>query len=189
MHRKTPMPASTRVSKRFERHARQAARTACERFECGADLLERALQSHESGRVDGVQNNAAKGGLPHNPHGLINRPANLGRRYSRMERRRGIHGRIGLGPPLADTIHATLAIIRRSMIYFVQKFLAHFTYVALILILFATGMGVPLPEDIPLITSGYLCNKAESPLTQIPLVDTNGGGIPDTPDAHFHPHV
>jgi membrane protein DedA with SNARE-associated domain len=68
------------------------------------------------------------------------------------------------------------------------KFLQHFTYVALILILCAAGMGVPIPEDIPLITSGWLCNKVESPLAAIPnTVDTDGDGTPDQPALNAKP--
>ncbi len=42
--------------------------------------------------------------------------------------------------------------------------LLHFTYYALGLILVAGGLGMPIPEDVPLIFSGYLCNPVESPL-------------------------
>jgi len=68
------------------------------------------------------------------------------------------------------------------MVTLVRTFLIHFTYLALILILFAAGLGVPIPEDIPLITSGYMCNRDESPIAEIPLtVDTDGDHVPDAP--------
>ncbi|HOW69201.1 MAG TPA: DedA family protein [Phycisphaerae bacterium] len=33
----------------------------------------------------------------------------------------------------------------------------HWGYLGLFLILLATGLGLPLPEDVPLLTGGYLC--------------------------------
>jgi len=82
------------------------------------------------------------------------------------------------------------------MIHLVKLFLTHFTYIALMLVLCATGMGVPLPEDIPLIFSGYLCNPQYSPVHDVVQVvvpiDEDGDGIPDhfttTPVRHF-PHL
>ena len=59
-------------------------------------------------------------------------------------------------------------------------FLQHFTYFALVAILIAAGLGVPVPEDIPLITAGYLTNKQHSP---IGMIDTDNDGRPDTVDA------
>src|SRR5271169_308637 len=61
-------------------------------------------------------------------------------------------------------------------------FLIHFTYLALVILLVIAGTGMPLPEDIPLITAGYLCNPVESPIAKANLEDTNSDGIPD------HPH-
>jgi len=59
--------------------------------------------------------------------------------------------------------------------------LAHFTYVALAAVLILAGMGLPIPEDIPLILSGYMCDKDYSPINQIPkYVDTDGDGIKET---------
>jgi len=71
------------------------------------------------------------------------------------------------------------------------RFLTHFTYIGLVLFLCATGMGLPCPEDIPLITSGYLCHPKALHLS----VDTDGDGIPDAPSARDiaetrrHPNV
>jgi membrane protein DedA with SNARE-associated domain len=45
--------------------------------------------------------------------------------------------------------------------------LTHFTYLALILVLVIAGAGVPIPEDIPLIFSGYLCSKEYSPIKDV----------------------
>src|SRR6476661_3546137 len=59
--------------------------------------------------------------------------------------------------------------------------LVHFTYVALIAILIIAGTGVPIPEDIPLILGGYMCNRVHSPITQIPrMVDMDNDGVPET---------
>lgn len=62
----------------------------------------------------------------------------------------------------------------------INSFLAHFTYLALIAVLLAAGFGAPIPEDIPLATSGYLCHPEESPIKNLPMIDTNHDGIPDT---------
>ncbi|MDA8377353.1 MAG: DedA family protein [Planctomycetia bacterium] len=53
------------------------------------------------------------------------------------------------------------------MIPLIQVLLTRFTYVALALILIAAGCGMPIPEDVPLIFSGYLCNPHQSPLADI----------------------
>jgi membrane protein DedA with SNARE-associated domain len=67
------------------------------------------------------------------------------------------------------------------------SFLTHFTYLALVLVLTLAGLGLPIPEDIPLIFSGYLCSHQYSPIielqreadTQPAMIDTNKDGIPD----------
>ena len=69
-----------------------------------------------------------------------------------------------------------------------NAFLIHFTYLALIVLLVIAGTGVPLPEDIPLITAGYLCNKQESPIAKANLLDENHDGVPDYPHRHV-PHI
>lgn len=56
------------------------------------------------------------------------------------------------------------------------RFLQTFTYVALVLVLLAAGFGVPIPEDIPLVTAGWLTNPNHSP---IGMEDTDGDGKPD----------
>lgn len=60
-------------------------------------------------------------------------------------------------------------------------FLTHFTYVALVLVLVVSGLGVPIPEDIPLVFSGYLCSKEHSPIKEVLRYDTNGDGVADAP--------
>src|SRR5947209_8442498 len=55
--------------------------------------------------------------------------------------------------------------------------LTHFTYVALAVILVLSGLGAPIPEDIPLIAAGYMCNPRESPIKDLTYsadVDHNG---------------
>ena len=61
------------------------------------------------------------------------------------------------------------------MLPFVQAFLTRFTYVALSLVLIAAGCGVPIPEDVPLIFSGYLCNPTQSPIATITATHTPAG--------------
>ncbi len=51
--------------------------------------------------------------------------------------------------------------------------LMKFTYVALIALLVAGSFGLPIPEDIPLIFSGYLCHPTESPLAQLDDLPTD----------------
>ncbi len=50
------------------------------------------------------------------------------------------------------------------MMHTVKFLLLHFTYFALAALLVAAGFGVPIPEDVPLIFSGYLCQPQQSPL-------------------------
>src|ERR1700690_2016034 len=66
--------------------------------------------------------------------------------------------------------------------------LTHFTYVALLAILVIAGTGAPIPEDIPLIISGYLCNKQHSPIKDLTImIDTDNDGIKET-EVHRHVH-
>ena len=57
--------------------------------------------------------------------------------------------------------------------------LTHFTYVALAGVLILAGLGLPLPEDIPLVLSGYLCNEEVSPIKYV-MVDSDNDGVKDT---------
>ncbi len=41
----------------------------------------------------------------------------------------------------------------------VNEFLTEFTYAGLVLVLLATGLGLPIPEDVPLLVAGYLCEE------------------------------
>ena len=45
--------------------------------------------------------------------------------------------------------------------------LTHFTYLALVVVLIGASAGVPIPEDIPLIFCGYLCNRHYSPIRDL----------------------
>ncbi|MGN6370205.1 MAG: DedA family protein [Phycisphaerae bacterium] len=65
-----------------------------------------------------------------------------------------------------------------SPIAWLNWFLIHFTYVALVLLLLLAGTGLPLPEDIPLLTGGYLCSQ-HGPIATANLEDTDGDGHPD----------
>ncbi len=70
------------------------------------------------------------------------------------------------------------------MIGLLKLLLTKFTYVALALILVAAGCGVPIPEDVPLIYSGYLCNPHQSPLVKLAEpAGTKQGGAPPPPPA------
>lgn len=61
--------------------------------------------------------------------------------------------------------------------------LAHFTYFALTGILVIAGLGLPIPEDIPLIMGGYFCSPQHSPIKQIPkYVDIDGDGVKEAID-------
>ena len=41
----------------------------------------------------------------------------------------------------------------------VQGFIEHFTYVGLFLTLFAAGVGLPIPEEVPIIAGGVLARE------------------------------
>jgi membrane protein DedA with SNARE-associated domain len=41
----------------------------------------------------------------------------------------------------------------------VQHLIEHFTYVGLLLILFATGLGLPIPEEGPIVAAGVLAHE------------------------------
>jgi membrane protein DedA with SNARE-associated domain len=59
--------------------------------------------------------------------------------------------------------------------------LSHFTWVALFAVLVLAGMGLPIPEDVPLILSGYMSNPKFSPINQIPsMVDADRDGVAET---------
>lgn len=62
---------------------------------------------------------------------------------------------------------------------FLTTFLQTFTYFALVAILIAAGLGAPIPEDIPLLTAGYLSNKNHSPIA---MIDADHDGRLDTVD-------
>lgn len=58
-----------------------------------------------------------------------------------------------------------------------KSLLGQFTYFGLAMILVAGGLGVPIPEDVPLMFSGYLSNPTQSPLpvhTNVMLMITAG---------------
>ncbi len=56
--------------------------------------------------------------------------------------------------------------------------LTHFTYVALAGVLIFAGMGLPIPEDIPLVLSGYMCSEKHSPIRYV-MVDSDNDGVKD----------
>jgi len=52
------------------------------------------------------------------------------------------------------------------------NYIQHWSYVGLFLVLFVAGLGVPLPEDIPLIAGGWLCHH--HPQTNVYLMTLVG---------------
>ena len=63
---------------------------------------------------------------------------------------------------------------------------------ALVLVLCAAGTGVPIPEDIPLIFSGYLCNEQFSPVHNVvaAITDEHEGAHEHAANPARHtPHV
>lgn len=49
------------------------------------------------------------------------------------------------------------------------------SYLTVFLVLLASGLGLPLPEDIPLLTGGYLCHTGEASL--VPMILTGLFGV------------
>jgi len=47
----------------------------------------------------------------------------------------------------------------------VSSYIEHFTYVGLFLVLVLCGMGLPVPEDLALLTGGFLVHRG---ITQYP---------------------
>lgn len=87
------------------------------------------------------------------------------------------------GKWLAATGAAVTTSPRDSWLFVtLLSFLTHFTYFALLGVLLLAGMGVPIPEDIPLIIGGWLCNPQHSPI----LVDAPPGTeIPAVPNLYL----
>ncbi|MCC7205121.1 MAG: DedA family protein [Phycisphaeraceae bacterium] len=52
-----------------------------------------------------------------------------------------------------------------------EQFLTHFSYAGILLVLLISGLGVPLPEDLPLLIAGALCAQGVASLElMLPLV-------------------
>ena len=84
---------------------------------------------------------------------------------------------------LAKTVVLPARIMGKSgwMVALLMSLLGHFTYLALVGVLVLAGTGVPIPEDIPLILSGYMCNEEHSPILDLPkLVDLDGDGFKES---------
>lgn len=54
------------------------------------------------------------------------------------------------------------------------NFIDRGSYFALFIVLFIAGLGVPLPEDIPLIAAGYICHKGSADVRWMTLVGIVG---------------
>lgn len=63
---------------------------------------------------------------------------------------------------------------------FFVNFLQHAPYVGLFAVLFIAGLGVPLPEDIPLLVSGWLVYKGRADLIVMMSVGLIGVLVGDT---------
>lgn len=63
---------------------------------------------------------------------------------------------------------------------FFASFLGKFSHIGLFAVLLAAGLGVPLPEDIPLITSGWLVHKNDSSLILMMAVGLSGVLVGDS---------
>jgi membrane protein DedA with SNARE-associated domain len=89
---------------------------------------------------------------------------------------KGIGGVIqsGLSIILATATTAR-AVARGGMGALLVTALTNFTYVALLGVLIIAGLGAPIPEDIPLVLSGYMCNEEYSPI--IKYVDSDNDGV------------
>jgi len=64
-------------------------------------------------------------------------------------------------------------ILDNNVTQIALSLLKHFTYFALSLMMIAAGCGMPIPEDVPLILSGYLCHPKYSPLVGTATGPTN----------------
>lgn len=52
-----------------------------------------------------------------------------------------------------------------------EQFLTHFSYLGILLVLLISGLGVPLPEDLPLLIAGVLCARGVASLElMLPMV-------------------
>jgi len=61
------------------------------------------------------------------------------------------------------------------MFEIVQGYLAEFTYAGIFLVLFLCGLGLPVPEDVPIIVSGYLSYLGT--IRPLPALGVNLAGI------------
>ena len=82
-----------------------------------------------------------------------------------------------------------ISLIGEQLNHLLTSFLTHFTYLALITILILSGLGAPMPEDIPLAFSGYLTNKIYSPLSIPEEYDDNHDGKIDRVVYHKVPNL
>lgn len=59
------------------------------------------------------------------------------------------------------------------------NFIDRGSYFALFIVLFIAGLGVPLPEDIPLIAAGYICHKGSADVRWMVVVGIVGVMVGD----------
>ncbi len=53
---------------------------------------------------------------------------------------------------------------------FIEQFIIHLPYLGVVIVIFAGGFGMPIPEDLPLLVGGYLCGSGQADITiMLPL--------------------
>ncbi|MFO0972660.1 MAG: DedA family protein [Phycisphaerae bacterium] len=63
---------------------------------------------------------------------------------------------------------------------FLFQYLQHAPYVGLFVVLFVAGLGVPLPEDIPLLAAGWLVHKQQAAMVPMIVIGMLGVLVGDT---------
>lgn len=51
------------------------------------------------------------------------------------------------------------------MDHVIEQIIFHLPYLGVVLIIFAGGFGMPIPEDVPLLVGGYLCGVGKADIT------------------------
>ena len=86
-------------------------------------------------------------------------------------------------PHAATTIQNAPARPRarfRDCVSWTSMFYQEWTYLGVFIVLMATGLGLPLPEDVPLLTGGYLCYAGYARLAIMIVVGMTGVLLGDT---------
>jgi membrane protein DedA with SNARE-associated domain len=93
---------------------------------------------------------------------------------------RGIEGLIipfqHIGPPACSAVRFRSVVLQEFLFNYVE----HWSYLGLFVVLFVAGMGVPLPEDIPLVASGWLVHRGLADFNLMVLIGLIGVLAGDT---------